>query len=63
MENIQKSKDLKFFESSKKRVRVKVIPTEIFSRVVGYYRPVKNWNKGKVEEFQERKTIDPNVKI
>jgi hypothetical protein len=29
--------------------------TEIFSRVCGYHRPVKNWNKGKQEEFKERK--------
>jgi len=29
--------------------------TEIYSRVVGYYRPVQNWNKGKKEEFKERK--------
>ncbi len=30
--------------------------TEVYSRIVGYYRPVKNWNKGKKEEFSERKT-------
>ncbi len=29
--------------------------TEIWSRVVGFYRPVKNWNKGKQSEFAERK--------
>ncbi|BBJ28359.1 ribonucleoside triphosphate reductase [Athalassotoga saccharophila] len=28
--------------------------TEVYSRVVGYYRPVKNWNKGKREEFKQR---------
>ena len=32
------------------------IPTEIFSRVVGYYRPVQNWNKGKKQEFADRAT-------
>lgn len=31
--------------------------TEIFSRVVGYYRPVQNWNLGKKEEFKDRKTF------
>ena len=41
------------------KVRIKMIPTEIYSRVVGYYRPIQNWNKGKVEEFNERKMIDP----
>ena len=30
--------------------------TEIYSRVVGYFRPVSDWNKGKKEEFKERKT-------
>ncbi len=29
--------------------------TEIYSRITGYYRPVKNWNKGKTQEFAERK--------
>ena len=28
---------------------------EVFSRVVGYLRAVKSWNKGKVEEFANRK--------
>ena len=32
--------------------------TEVFSRVTGYHRPVKNWNKGKQEEFKERKTYE-----
>ncbi len=30
-------------------------PCEVYSRVVGYLRPVKQWNKGKQEEFRERK--------
>jgi len=30
---------------------------EVYSRVVGYYRPVKNWNEGKRQEFRERKTF------
>ncbi len=42
----------------KKKVVVKVIPTEVYSRVVGYYRPIQNWNKGKVEEFSRRQMID-----
>ncbi len=36
-------------------------PTEVYSRITGYYRPVQNWNVGKSEEFRERKTYDvPN---
>lgn len=29
---------------------------EIYSRIVGYIRPVKQWNKGKKQEFKQRKT-------
>lgn len=32
--------------------------TEVYSRITGYYRPVKNWNDGKSEEFKERKVYD-----
>jgi len=32
--------------------------TEIFSRVVGYYRPLEKFNIGKVQEFHDRKYID-----
>jgi len=31
--------------------------TEVYSRVVGYLRPVKQWNHGKKEEFRMRKTF------
>lgn len=33
-------------------------PCEVFSRVVGYYRPVQMWNRGKVAEFRERVNYD-----
>jgi len=32
-------------------------PCEVYSRVVGYLRPVKQWNKGKQEEFKIRKVF------
>jgi anaerobic ribonucleoside-triphosphate reductase len=32
-------------------------PCEVFSRVVGYLRPVKQWNKGKQAEFKTRKVF------
>ena len=32
----------------------KKIPCEVFHRVVGYYRPVQNFNGGKLEEFGDR---------
>lgn len=31
--------------------------TEVWSRVVGFHRPVQSWNKGKQEEFSERQTF------
>ncbi len=37
---------------SKKELKV---PVEVYSRVVGYFRPTNQWNKGKQEEFRERK--------
>lgn len=32
--------------------------TEVYSRITGYYRPVKNWNAGKTQEFKQRKTYE-----
>ena len=32
------------------------VPCEVYSRIVGYLRPVQNWNKGKKQEFAERRT-------
>jgi ribonucleoside-triphosphate reductase len=34
--------------------------TEVYSRVCGYFRPISNWNKGKKEEYKERKNYDAN---
>jgi len=31
---------------------------EVYSRITGYYRPVKNWNDGKAQEYKDRKTYD-----
>ncbi|TVR03745.1 MAG: ribonucleoside triphosphate reductase [Spirochaetaceae bacterium] len=32
--------------------------TEVYSRIVGYYRSLKNWNRGKRAEFDIRRTYD-----
>ncbi|HPR91366.1 MAG TPA: anaerobic ribonucleoside-triphosphate reductase [Candidatus Paceibacterota bacterium] len=34
---------------------------EVYSRIVGYLRPVNQWNEGKQEEFKERVTFDKNL--
>ena len=39
-------------ESSNKRCTAK---TEVYSRVVGFFRPVQQWNRGKKEEYKDRK--------
>jgi ribonucleoside-triphosphate reductase len=36
--------------------------TEVYSRIVGYYRSVKNWNAGKRAEYKERLVFDPDSK-
>ncbi len=33
-------------------------PAEVYSRITGYYRPVQNWNDGKLAEFKNRKVYD-----
>ena len=33
-------------------------PTEVYSRITGYYRPVQNWNDGKAQEFKDRKVYN-----
>ena len=35
-------------------------PAEVYSRIVGYYRSVRNWNKGKREEYGERRLFRIN---
>ncbi|MCM1569632.1 MAG: thioredoxin domain-containing protein, partial [Roseburia sp.] len=42
---------------------VKICPhchakTEVYSRITGYYRPVQNWNDGKLQEYANRREYD-----
>jgi len=34
--------------------KVIAVRAEVYSRVVGYYRPVQDWNRGKQEEYHDR---------
>ncbi len=36
---------------------------EVFSRVTGFFRPVQSWNKGKTEEFKDRKTFNTSTMV
>ena len=39
-------------ESDKKAIQG--TPCEVYARIAGYYRAVKNWNAGKSQEYKER---------
>lgn len=39
---------------TKRLNKVEGTPCEVYSRVVGFFRPVKQWNEGKTEEYHER---------
>ncbi len=47
-------------ELETKRDGVTGRPCEVYSRIVGYYRPVQHWNKGKKQELAERKLYEVN---
>ncbi|HCC60298.1 MAG TPA: hypothetical protein DEP95_03735 [Candidatus Staskawiczbacteria bacterium] len=38
-------------------------PCEVYSRVVGYIRPVQQWHKGKQQEYKERKEFVPSEQV
>lgn len=43
-------------DNSEEKKSVKRVACEVYSRIVGYLRPVQDWNEGKKQEFAERKT-------
>lgn len=52
-ERVQKTAELAALKEQLKEVHG--TKCEVYSRVVGYLRPVQGWNKGKQEEFAMRK--------
>jgi len=44
-------------------VKLKRTKCEIFSRVVGYIRPIQNWNVGKRAEFKDRIVFDETLSL
>ncbi len=48
-------------ECPKCKTEGKSTPCEVYSRIVGYLRPVDHWNDGKLEEFKQRKLFDRSV--
>lgn len=53
-------RETKIKELETKLKEVKGTKCEVYSRVVGYHRPVDNWNEGKQLEFFDRKTFTTN---
>ncbi len=46
------------FRKRGQQVVVRRIPCEVYSRIVGYLRPIQHWNVGKRQEWKERKVYD-----
>jgi ribonucleoside-triphosphate reductase len=42
---------------------VKGTQAEVYSRIVGYYRSVRNWNRGKREEYGQRLMYQPDASL
>jgi len=43
-------------------IKQKRQPCDVYSRVVGWITPLKNWNKGKAAEYPDRKEYDNKQK-
>lgn len=52
----------KIAEAEKELSEVQGSKCEVYSRIVGYHRPVENWNTGKKEEFKNRFTYSADCK-
>jgi anaerobic ribonucleoside-triphosphate reductase len=50
-------------QAKESTMEMKKVPCEVYSRIVGYFRPIRNWNKGKRQEFVERKEYQVKVKV
>ncbi len=55
--------DQKIAEKREELARVTGRPTEVYARIVGYYRSLNNWNRGKRAEFGERVTYDVSASL
>ena len=61
MDTERKKQELKELEEKVKTHEVK--ECEVYSRIVGYFRPKKQWNPGKQEEDSFRKYYDKSVRV
>ncbi len=52
----------KTYEEMERKAFETRVPCEVYSRIVGYLRPVQAWNNGKRQEFSDRETFDVSHK-
>lgn len=52
---LRKAKEARLAELKAALAAAEGSPTEVYSRIVGYYRSIRNWNAGKREEFGRRR--------
>ena len=50
--------ELKISTLKNELANVRGTECEVYARIVGYYRSVKNWNAGKAEEYKHRVSFD-----
>lgn len=55
--------DKEIEELQEKLTHIAGRPTEVYSRIVGYYRSLKNWNLGKREEYSHRVMFDMSAAL
>ncbi|NNM66849.1 MAG: thiol reductase thioredoxin [Spirochaetales bacterium] len=56
--------DTKIHQLEEQLAHPGTFPTEVYTRIVGYYRSLANWNAGKREEYKHRTTfIENDVRI
>lgn len=36
---------------------------EVYSRIVGYHRPVSHWNRGKKQEYKDRQEYSESISL
>jgi anaerobic ribonucleoside-triphosphate reductase len=52
---------LYYWANEEKPPTIKRIPCEVYSRIVGYVRPVQQWNTGKQQEWKDRRPYDAPI--
>ncbi len=57
----KKELELRIKELEKEIENTEGTKCEVYSRIVGYHRPVENWNDGKKDEFSHRKDYKKSV--